>query len=522
MYSCPGCGSQMLFDIPGQSLKCGRCDRTMSVEEADRKEARTAGSSFTADLLTCPTCGAAIQSVNAAVASFCSYCGSSVLLEKEEATVDPPESVTPFQITQDQCFEKYRSLLKKSFCVDHRLKKNVTRDSFRGIYVPFHTYKAEISGECILQGQKTKGDTTYYYDTKVQLDHHFEQIVHDASREFPDHLSERIAVFAPEKAKPFSPAYLSGFYADEADTNPETYIPYAKSEALRKGMDEAMADLKAEDLNYSVANTKNRLYKSTRAFYTGDTLIPVWFMSMRSGKRLYYAVQNGVTGEMWADMPMDVPRFGLLAGGLAVALFLLFQLLIRLTLRPEMVMIGAMLLALFAQIIVNVRRRRVWIREHTGPDHAFDMEVHLADIRRRKRTQGLQKMGIALPILLAAGVMLAICIVFAFLSSVDNINAFKFLAFSLASAHLVVFLVGLRRRSRMPAGCYAALAASVLGAFLLVSNVFHSADMPIWMSAFVMIAAVIWEGLELLLLYNKECSSPLPQFVTHQGGEQNG
>ena len=39
MYSCPGCGSQMVFDIPTQGLKCGRCDRTMTVQEADEKEA---------------------------------------------------------------------------------------------------------------------------------------------------------------------------------------------------------------------------------------------------------------------------------------------------------------------------------------------------------------------------------------------------------------------------------------------------------------------------------------------------
>ena len=47
MYSCPGCGSQLLFDIAGQQLKCGRCDRTMSIEEADEKEAREAALPWT-------------------------------------------------------------------------------------------------------------------------------------------------------------------------------------------------------------------------------------------------------------------------------------------------------------------------------------------------------------------------------------------------------------------------------------------------------------------------------------------
>ena len=96
MYSCPGCGSQMLFDIAGQQLKCGRCDRTMSIEEADRKEARQAGGSFAVDLLTCPTCGAEIRAMNTAAASFCSYCGSSVMLEKQDAEFDPPETLIPF------------------------------------------------------------------------------------------------------------------------------------------------------------------------------------------------------------------------------------------------------------------------------------------------------------------------------------------------------------------------------------------------------------------------------------------
>ena len=66
MYGCPGCGSMMVFDIKEQKLKCGRCDRTESIEEADRREYRKAGSSFSVDVLTCPTCGAEIRAMNAA------------------------------------------------------------------------------------------------------------------------------------------------------------------------------------------------------------------------------------------------------------------------------------------------------------------------------------------------------------------------------------------------------------------------------------------------------------------------
>ena len=87
MYSCPGCGSSMTFDIQGQQLKCGRCDRTESIAEADRREARQAGHSFSVDLLTCPTCGAALRAMNTASAAFCSYCGSSVMRGKPAAAI---------------------------------------------------------------------------------------------------------------------------------------------------------------------------------------------------------------------------------------------------------------------------------------------------------------------------------------------------------------------------------------------------------------------------------------------------
>ena len=161
MYSCPGCGSQMLFDIAGQQLKCGRCDRTMSIEEADEKEARQAGSSFAVDVLTCPTCGAEIRAVNTAAASFCGYCGSSVMLEKQEGQeFVPPETVIPFQITREQCFEKFQNMLKGSFCADHRLKKNISAEDFRGIYVPYHTYRGSVEGSATVEGTETRGDTT--------------------------------------------------------------------------------------------------------------------------------------------------------------------------------------------------------------------------------------------------------------------------------------------------------------------------------------------------------------------------
>ena len=52
--------------------------------------------------------------MNAAAAAFCSYCGSSVMLEQtRKAEIEAPERVAPFQVTREQCFEKYMDILAR-------------------------------------------------------------------------------------------------------------------------------------------------------------------------------------------------------------------------------------------------------------------------------------------------------------------------------------------------------------------------------------------------------------------------
>ena len=522
MYSCPGCGSQMLFDIAGQQLKCGRCDRTMSIEEADRKEARQAGSSFAVDVLTCPTCGAEIRAVNTAAASFCCYCGSSVMLEKQEGQeFVPPETVIPFQITREQCFEKFRNMLKGSFCADHRLKKDISAEDFRGIYVPYHTYSGSVEGSATVEGSETRGDTTYYYKTQIHLDHHYTGILHDASRELPDNISEAISVSkdARGKIRPFSPAYLSGFYADVSDTDPDYYIPYARSETIRKGLEDTLPTLKDDSCSYSTSAAEKALMPKAQAEYTGDTMLPVWFMSMKSGKRVLYAVQNAVTGEMWADIPMDISRFALVTLAIGVVLYFLFNSF--LTLRPEMVLIAAMLLAIFAQIAVNGRRAKIGekqLAEAVVRGETVDVGDRMSKMRKLEARVKRQNNHGIFRYLGALGTGAASVVGLNLISSLDNVMYFRWGSLIL-TVIMGLLLIPWGKQSRLPVGCLVTFVAMVAGTVILLLDPFHSADTPVYIVTLAIMAGVIWESLTLLRLYNKSCSNALPQFETHQGGE---
>ena len=521
MYSCPGCGSQMTFDIASQQMKCGRCDRTMSIAEADEKEAREAHGSIAVDLYSCPVCGAEIRAMNTAAATFCSYCGSSVMLDRKDDEIDPPATIAPFQITREQCFRKYQSMLNHSFCVDHRLKKNLTPESFRGIYVPYHTYRAAVKGEAVLKGTQNKGNATYYYDTQVSLNHVYDGILHDASREVPDNISEQISRTRRNAFVPFSPAYLSGFYADVPDTDPEAYSSYAKAEAITRGLEDTLEGVNGNKIHYSTGEVRKTLMGKAQAVHTGETLIPMWFMSMKSKNRVLYAVQNGVTGEMWADRPMDISRFSWLTAILAVALFAVLCLLPN-PLRPEMAMMIAMLLGLGGQYAVNERRRKNFERENeedvpeVGLDRTSTELSKLNNLMKRAVRQGRDVLGRNIG---AIGAAVGIVLLVTIMSRLEDIRIYKFLSVAMAGAMAYLVLGTGNRRSKLPPGSIAALLAMIAGAGLMVLDPFHSSDLAVYVVTAGITLAVIWESLDLLKVHNRSCSNPMPQFGSHQGGE---
>lgn len=504
----------MVFDPAGQQLKCGSCGRGESIESADQREARQASDRIEMDLFSCPNCGGEVNAMNTTAASFCSYCGSPVMLNRTRSEVAPPDSIAPFRVPRDECFAQYRQMLKKSLCADHRLKNDVSAESFRGIYVPFHTYSASVAGSAVLEGTETKGNDTYYYSTTVNLNHRYDGILHDASKEMPDALSERISTTPQEAFRPFSPAYMSGFYADIPDADPNAYLSFAKAAAVREGLKETMQTLKG-GVNYSTGEAEKKLIPMAEAKHTGETLVPYWFMSIRSGKRVLYAVQNGFTGEMAADTPLDIPRFCIFALVLAIPLFFLLNTF--LTLRPEMVMVVAMLLAVAAQLIVNGRRKAVkeqQIKQEMAEGSGDDMDARM---RQRKRMENRAIGGTLFSIGGFGGIILLAAVMFG-LSLVDDIEIFWLASFVLTVIMLLTLLIGRKKMSKPPMGSFAALIAMIAGTFILVMDVFHSDDTALYLVSFAILAAVVWESIDLLLLHNKECSNPLPQFSTHQGG----
>jgi hypothetical protein len=270
--------------------------------------------------------------------------------------------------------------------------------------------------------------------------------------------------------------------------------------------------------SYSSGDAEKKLIPMATAEHTGETLVPYWFMSLRSGNRVLYAVQNGYTGEMAADTPMDITRFGLIVMCIAIPLFFIFNTF--LTLRPEMVMIIAMLLGIGAQLVVNGRRKAMKeqkLKEEMAESAEDDMTSRM---RQRKRMENRTSGGTWFSLGGIGGAVLLALAMYG-ISRVDDIDMFYLASLALTVIMAVVVFFGGKKMSRPPLGSIAALLAMVAGTLILIGDPFHSDDTAMYMVSFAILAAVVWESIDLLLLHNRECSNPLPQFDTHQGGEDN-
>lgn len=100
--------------------------------------------------------------------------------------------------------------------------------------------------------------------------------------------------------KAFSPAYMSGFYADSPDT---------------------------------------------------VVMLPVWFLSYKKGNRIAYATVNGQNGTAFSDVPVDYRKFFLGTLILFVLLFVLLNLFC--VIRPTVLILIAAFLAVLVSLILT-------------------------------------------------------------------------------------------------------------------------------------------------------------------------
>ncbi|MCR5161185.1 MAG: hypothetical protein K6C06_05380 [Lachnospiraceae bacterium] len=379
MISCPGCGAGLRFDIASQAMKCDYCGKTCDPYDFDTMVSDAEKSAtFKSYMYLCPQCGAELMTTDQTdVTSFCPYCGGASLLFDKISNKRRPEQIIPFQVTKEDCKKAYRRAASRAIFTPARYKKEELIDSFRGIYMPFWSYTVDQSGIAALPAKGTtrrSGDylITKRYSLETDVETSYEGYAHDASRAFEDEISECIVPFDISGQKPFTPGFLSGFYADAADEDSSSYAKEAEKTCSLYTAERLLSEKEVKKAARSSRSAPDKAPQVSipshvhahRVFY------PVWFMSYRDGDRITYATVNGQNGKVVADFPISPLRF--MAGVLFSSAVLFFLLNSLLTLKPGAALITTTLLLILGVIMAVLRYRKLLLKRN-APDHAERM-----------------------------------------------------------------------------------------------------------------------------------------------------
>lgn len=316
MYTCKNCAGNLQYDIESGKIKCSHCKSLFDPYEVSGGMEADEEQQYEVTVFTCPQCTGKIYSMDTQALAYCSFCGASSVLEGRLERMESPKYIIPFTVSKEDCKRIYSAKLKRERYSPDWLKDAEHIDSFRGIYVPYWIYNASQNGPVEVLAtkenekrivednqEKIKGYSVYG-DLKCE----YRGVAFDASAAFEDELSEQLTPFDMRNLQDFSPAFLSGFYADIADVTEDVYMSGA--EEMINNATTSFIDTQPELYGYHIEQVP----------YASDTyhtlmgkaelaMLPVWLLTYRKNGRVAHVAINGQTGKLAGRLPIDRKKY---------------------------------------------------------------------------------------------------------------------------------------------------------------------------------------------------------------------
>lgn len=309
IYKCLNCSAALRFDVTTGRMVCDYCNSSFTPEEVHNSvlaESTVSGSDETTaddgmmeqNLYSCTACGARLMINNVESATFCAYCGQPTIVFDRVNRVKKPELIVPFTVTREKAHEILQQKLHKGFFIPKEIK-NLSVDLVRGIYIPFRLVDIDYEDRQVIKGTVHRGKNTY---TKYFYRHSeckFRNLTVDASVKFNDISSQRLEPYNMRMASAFDPGYLSGFYADCGDDDPNALHNKALTRS-KEIFDEAVfKTIKASRLRTVSSRPERNLLRDRYA------LLPAWFLVCHHDQKRYTFMVNGQTGKTVGAVPFD-------------------------------------------------------------------------------------------------------------------------------------------------------------------------------------------------------------------------
>lgn len=385
--------------------------------------------------------------------------------------------------------------------------------------MPYAIYHFTHEGTTTNSGRKyshRSGDYVYYdlfsIDAEVKAD--YNGISYDLLSKFHDRFSQSIP-FDYTKAIPYSTNYIAGFYADSLDLDPSTYQENAKNIAEQ----DASFKLQKEKSfkKYGCINPTVPLN------YTDSKvgMFPVYFLSMldKSGNNISYAVINGQTGKVVADLPIDFKKYIIGSLILTIPFFLLLNSFFVFT--PTIVLIIGIILGIISLIFSLSQLKELEERENNNEK-----------ITKIKKAINKEKASVDITIII--GIILSLCsfinIIFGpiglYVLLIGGFRNQKYKQYTIKEAKEKDENIDesssstTENRKKIPKFKY--IIKPILGIIMGVGVIFINFvnDIYYYGAALGILALIIWSFYDLVVEHNLLTKNKLPQ-LEKRGGREN-
>lgn len=347
-FRCSSCGGGQVFDPQEQGLKCQQCGFVEVLPLADDED--IIEHDFTASreidgrewfgesrAIHCDGCGAKTILEKFSIATNCSFCGSTHVVNIEGAPTIRPETLVPFKIDRRLATQSFRQWLGKKYFAPKAVHAEARPDHFRGVYMPYWTYDSDTETEYSGLAGKYYYVTEYYtvvHDGKPQRrsrqvrkirwypvsgvhQRYFDDLLVQADGHLDAGLVARIEPFNLQDLTAFRPEFLSGFAASSYSVSLQEGFERARAVMDREIEQGIRAQVSADELR--LTHRQSRFF----AIRYKHLLLPVWLSSFRYRDRQFHFMINGQTGKVHGNCPVSPLRvLSAILGGIAIAVIL--------------------------------------------------------------------------------------------------------------------------------------------------------------------------------------------------------
>ena len=316
-FKCPGCGSNLEYDLKNNCLVCTSCGESCYPEQFEVQDKISKhGQEFDVNSteakdeyrikrenkheIVCNSCGAVLIAQKNTLATRCAFCGSPAIVSRSLTGRFDPELIIPFSIQREEAMEKYKEYLSGCKNLPLRYKSKSTGGSFTPMFVPFWLVDATCNIDFDATGTVDEGENLQFYYCKRKGSFNMHNVPFDGSKKVNDKLMEMIEPYDYEAAQPYSDAYLHGMYADSYDLDVKDM---SKRIAGRfRDFIYKQRSMYQHDVQYSRFSID--IDRSNASDYSFRyALLPVWFYRNKYKGIVYTAAVNGQTGKTYAKVP---------------------------------------------------------------------------------------------------------------------------------------------------------------------------------------------------------------------------